>query len=80
MPDITMCLGASDDGLTFCRFMARCYRHTATADMYSQSYFAVPPFKYHELGMECDSFWDNRKMGGYRPRGGKKCSTHSSKQ
>lgn len=45
-----MCLG---DG---CPLKDKCYRHTAKANEYWQSYFMVPPYKHGEL---CAEFWDN---------------------
>lgn len=51
MADITMCKG---DG---CPKRDGCYRHTATANEYYQSFFVSPPFIQETK--ECQDFWDN---------------------
>ena len=47
MSDITMCFG------TDCPIKENCYRYTATANEYRQSYFTNPPYKKDK----CDYFW-----------------------
>ena len=53
MTDITMCSGELHDG--DCPLRERCYRYTAPANLYRQSYFGEPP--YSPLFKECDYFW-----------------------
>lgn len=52
MADITMCSGKN------CSMKNRCFRYTATADKYRQSYFATPPIN----NGKCHYFWDNPQM------------------
>lgn len=47
MPDITMCYGNS------CPKKEECYRHTATANPWRQSYFVIEPL---EEDNSCDYF------------------------
>jgi benzoyl-CoA reductase/2-hydroxyglutaryl-CoA dehydratase subunit BcrC/BadD/HgdB len=58
MADITMCCGDA------CKKKSKCYRYTANAHPYRQSFFAVVPLNVaEEDGKEvqtCDYFWDNR--------------------
>lgn len=49
MPDITMCKG--DD----CPKKNSCYRYTAKASEYRQSFFTDSPIK----NGKCEYFWDN---------------------
>ena len=49
MADITMCSGQGCDKREFC------YRFTAMADKYRQSYFATPPINSNG---ECDEYWE----------------------
>ena len=46
-PDITMCLG------TGCPYKEKCYRYTAKASEYQQSFFSVPPIK----DGKCSYYW-----------------------
>jgi hypothetical protein len=46
-PDITLCLG------TDCPYKETCYRYTAKANEYYQSYFTEPPIK----DGKCDMYW-----------------------
>jgi hypothetical protein len=48
VPDITMCRG------TNCFRAESCYRHTAVADPYMQSYFTDPPL---DDNGECLYYW-----------------------
>lgn len=50
MADITMCKG------TDCPRAKECYRFTATANEYRQSYFVIVPLKEDKT---CDEFWKN---------------------
>lgn len=52
MADISKCQG------TDCKLKDSCYRFTAKANPYRQSYFSVPPVKDNG---ECDHFWDNKE-------------------
>ena len=49
MADITMCSGQG------CDKKEQCYRYTAKADEFWQSYFTTPPIK----DGECEYFWKN---------------------
>lgn len=51
MPDITKCHGQI--GATDCPYKENCYRFTATADKYGQSYFIELPLKNNK----CDHYW-----------------------
>lgn len=51
MADITKCSGKD------CPFKEVCYRYTATANEFRQSFFVEPPIK----NGECDEFWSNKK-------------------
>ena len=51
MPDITMCKGEG------CPLKETCYRFTAEADEYRQSYFVTPPVK----DGECNHYWETNK-------------------
>jgi hypothetical protein len=46
-PDITLCVG------TDCPYKETCYRYTAKANEYYQSYFTEPPIK----DGKCDMYW-----------------------
>lgn len=50
MADIAMCKG------TDCPRAKECYRFTATANEYRQSYFVIVPLKEDKT---CDEFWKN---------------------
>lgn len=50
MPDITMCLGGD------CTQKADCWRYTAPADGWRQSYFAHPPFTIVNNQQVCHYF------------------------
>jgi len=50
MADITKCVG------TDCLIKETCYRFTAKADKFMQSYFTIPPIK----DGKCDMFWKNK--------------------
>lgn len=53
MADITMCIG------TNCPQKESCYRFTAKANEYRQSYFTEPPIK----NGKCDMYWgENAKL------------------
>jgi len=51
MADITMCPG------TNCPVKEKCYRFTATANEYGQSYFFEPPFEIVDNAFTCDMYW-----------------------
>jgi hypothetical protein len=54
MADITMCKG------TDCVIKLRCYRYTAPACEYRQSYFVNVPLKIlSDTDQKCDMFWSN---------------------
>ena len=54
MADITMCKG------TGCPMKDNCYRHTAKACEFRQSYFMVVPLTYmREDEVTCEHFWNN---------------------
>ncbi len=55
MVDISMCSGKG------CSRKKDCFRFTATANKYRQSYFAEPPAK--ENGVNCDYFMSNKNLG-----------------
>lgn len=50
MADISKCRG------TGCPLKEKCYRFTAKADDFWQSYFATEPIEDDE----CEYFWDNK--------------------
>jgi hypothetical protein len=50
MADITKCTGEG------CPMRAGCYRFTAPASRFAQSYFVTPPVK----DGECEYFWPER--------------------
>ena len=54
MADITMCEGIN------CEQRGTCYRYTATANPYAQSYFSETPIK----NGECDMYWNDVKFNG----------------
>ena len=59
MADITMCRGEG------CKKKSTCYRHTANAHPYRQSFFAVTPWVAEptedmKVVQACDYFWDSR--------------------
>lgn len=54
MPDIAMCRG------TDCPLAFNCYRHTAKANPYRQSYFFKPP--WDEEANNCDYYLPNEKI------------------
>jgi hypothetical protein len=51
MADISKCEG------TGCPHKEKCYRFTATADEYRQSYFVMVPFVEEDGEIKCDHFW-----------------------
>lgn len=51
MADITMCQDKD------CPMKDHCYRYTAIANEYYQSYFTESPRK----DLQCDEFWDNKE-------------------
>jgi hypothetical protein len=53
MPDITMCKGQIEE--IVCPYKDQCYRFTAKADKYGQSYFMELPLK----DGKCDHYWGN---------------------
>ena len=53
--DITMCKGKS------CTIKEDCYRYTAKANEYRQSYFVETPCTKKMGGTACDQFWPNRR-------------------
>jgi hypothetical protein len=55
MADITMCVG------TDCPHKERCYRFTAKANEYRQSYFMNPPIK----DGKCDMYWGENQINIY---------------
>lgn len=55
MADITMCQGNG------CPRKESCYRHTAPANPYRQSWFMKSPLD--DKTLTCDEWWDN---SGYR--------------
>lgn len=54
MPDISMCKG------TNCKRRFECYRYTADANPYRQSYFGVVPVRVVKGGQVCDYFYPNQ--------------------
>ena len=54
MPDIAMCKGED------CPLAFNCYRHTAKANPYAQSYFAEAP--WDEEKKECEYYLPNEKI------------------
>ena len=55
MADITMCTGED------CPLKDTCYRHTAPASEYRQSYFFKPPSKIVDDEFECDYYWETKE-------------------
>ena len=53
MADITMCRG------TDCPFKDNCYRHTANASEYRQSYFVIVP--YNKEKEDCEHYWKDER-------------------
>ena len=51
MTDICKCKG--EDGKIICPYKDQCYRYTAKADEYAQSYFMELPLK----DGKCDHYW-----------------------
>lgn len=64
MADITKCSGILEHGEK-CPLRDRCYRFTAEAYEYGQSYFTKVP-GYFNPGFEfaCDVFWNTEKLNG----------------
>lgn len=54
MADISKCEGVD------CSIKEKCYRYTATASEYRQSYM-MPPKK----GKDCEYYWDNKQRKLY---------------
>lgn len=52
--DIMMCSGED------CPFKETCYRYTAPANEYRQSYFTEPPLVKDEE-LSCDHYWENKE-------------------
>ena len=65
MADITMCQGVKRDNdhnvTQECPMKDNCYRYTATANEYRQSWFMVIPYDFETN--KCSNFWDNK---GYK--------------
>lgn len=60
MADITMCYGVKCRST--CPIKDDCYRHTAVANPYRQSYFVTAPFVINEdMTVYCDAFSPNSK-------------------
>ena len=55
MADITMCNGKN------CSKSATCYRHTATANEYRQSYFMTAPVVIKDGKEYCEHYWNNKE-------------------
>jgi len=55
MADITMCTGEG------CPLKENCYRFTAEASKYMQSYFLTPPFD----GKTCEMYWGKQSESIY---------------
>lgn len=55
MPDISMCRGLE------CPIKKSCYRYTAKADKYRQSYIMNPPYREENNEVICDLFCNNEK-------------------
>lgn len=53
MTDITKCWGEKEE--INCPYKESCYRYTAKADKYGQSYFMELPLKNNK----CDHYWGN---------------------
>jgi hypothetical protein len=51
MSDITMCPG------TDCPVKEKCYRFTANASEFIQSYFFEPPFEEKDGVFTCEMYW-----------------------
>lgn len=51
MADISMCPG------TGCPVKEKCYRFTATASEFMQSYFFEPPFEIVDNAFTCEMYW-----------------------
>jgi hypothetical protein len=51
MPDITKCNGKE------CPHKETCYRFTATANEFRQSWFMGTPFKKEGNAIKCNSYW-----------------------
>lgn len=60
MADITMCKGE------MCANKEKCYRFTAPANPYWQSYYIPSPIK----NGHCDEFWDNSEYRKKEKRNG----------
>ena len=50
--DITMCSGKN------CPLSTTCYRYTAKANEFRQSYFIETP--YNKEKQECEHYWENK--------------------
>jgi hypothetical protein len=57
MADITMCYGMT------CPLRNECYRYTAWANPYRQSYFVIVPYDFEKN--ECNRFFDNEGRKKY---------------
>lgn len=55
MADITMC--RNED----CPIKESCYRYTATASEYRQSYFFGSPSKIVDDKFECEYYWETKE-------------------
>lgn len=53
--DGTKCYG------TDCPIKESCYRFTASASEYRQSYFFLPPGKLIDDNFECDHYWETKE-------------------
>ena len=51
MADITMCSGKN------CPVKEKCYRFTAPASKFRQSYFFTPPFEMKDSVFTCEMYW-----------------------
>ena len=54
MADISMCPG------TECPVKEKCYRFTATASEFMQSYFFEPPFEIKDGVVTCEMYWEKQ--------------------
>lgn len=61
MADITMCRGEN------CPLKETCYRFTAIANEFRQSYFKDIPYNYEKVW--CNEYWDNEE---YKKEKGRK--------
>lgn len=58
MADITMCRGVMQDG-SVCEKANKCYRYTATASPFWQSFFTTTPLCKETK--QCEFFWNNEE-------------------